>query len=47
LAARIEYAHYDFGTASHTATASNAATYTFRHSLTADSVRVGLTYLIR
>ena len=44
-AARVEYAHYDFGTESHTAVANSGTSYTFRHSLTLDSVRVGLTYL--
>ena len=45
-AVRVEYAHYAFGTASHTATGSNGVPYTFSHSLSADSVRVGLTYLV-
>ena len=44
LTARIDWTHYDFGTASHTATASNAVLYTFRHRLTADSVRLFLSW---
>ena len=44
-AGRIEYAHYDFGTASHTATSAGGTPFTFDHSLRADSVRAGITYL--
>jgi outer membrane immunogenic protein len=41
---RVEYAHYDFGNVSHTALAAFGTPYTFRHSLTADSVRIGVTF---
>ncbi|MBI3703341.1 MAG: porin family protein [Rhizobiales bacterium] len=44
-AVRIEYAHYGFGTVNHTAIGSNGVAYTFSHSLSADSVRGGVTYL--
>jgi len=43
--ARLEYAHYDFGTASNTATSAGGANLTFDHKLTADSVRAGISYL--
>ena len=43
--ARLEYAHYDFGTLRNTATGSNGLTYSFDHKLSADSVRVGISYL--
>jgi outer membrane immunogenic protein len=44
--ARVEYAHYAFGTKSHTATSSAfPATPTFRHSLNLNSVRLGVSYL--
>lgn len=41
---RIEYAHYDFGTARHTATSAGGGLFRFDHRLTADSVVVGVTY---
>jgi len=46
-AGRLEYAHYDFGNAGHTATSSGGGLFNFNHSLRADSVRVGITYLVR
>lgn len=42
--ARIEYAYYDFGTASHTATSAGGVNYTFDHSLTASVVKGGIAY---
>lgn len=45
-AARIEYAHYGFGTAQHTAITNGGTPVRFEHSLSADSVRLGLTYLL-
>lgn len=41
---RIEYAHYGFGTASHTAISAGGTPYTFSHSLSGDSVRIGVTF---
>lgn len=43
--ARLEYAHYDFGTARNTAVSAGGTSYNFDHKLTADSVRVGVSYL--
>ncbi len=45
--ARFEYAHYDFGTETETATSAGGTTYRFDHKLTADSVRVGISYFFR
>ena len=42
--ARLEYAYYDFGTASHTALGSNGVSYTFDHSLTASVIKGGIAY---
>ena len=42
--ARLEYAHLDFGKATHTALDAGAAPWRFRHKLNADLVRVGLSY---
>ena len=43
--ARLEYAHYGFGTKSHTATSAGGASFVFDHKLSGDSVRGGISYL--
>jgi outer membrane immunogenic protein len=42
--ARLEYAYYDFGTASHTATSAGGGSFTFDHSLTASVLKGGIAY---
>jgi len=42
--ARLEYAYYDFGTASHTATSSGGATFVFDHKLSASVIKAGIAY---
>ena len=44
-AARVEYAHYAFGTKTSTGTNPAGTTFSFDHKLSADSVRGGITYL--
>ena len=44
LIGRIEWSYYNFGTASHTATSAGGFPFTFRHPLTAHSLRVGLAW---
>lgn len=42
--ARFEYAYYDFGTDSHTATSSGGGTFVFDHKLSASVVKGGIAY---